>query len=207
MRIGSEGHAPQHLNPKDLARRLADVIRWVHGYTPTHMQLIDRLRAQPPNRMQPPSRQSFGNSNIVYTFGRFALDDGVSLILEFPEPQARLWGVQWLTTPWYENPDLANRSTSVGGKHAFVDADGCVRIVVSALDPGVTNWLDIGGHAEGILAARWIWTSTDGPAIASTVVASEDIRSALPADTPIVDATQRAAMQKRRRAHFARRRR
>ena len=23
------------------------------------------------------------------------------------------WGVQWLTTPWYENPDVTNRFTSV----------------------------------------------------------------------------------------------
>jgi hypothetical protein len=203
VRLGSEGRAPVRMAADDLARRFQAAIAYVRGYTPTHKRMIDRLRERPANGAITPTRQGFGNSNIAYGFGRFELGPKECLVLEFPAPNARLWGVQWLTSPWYENPDLLNRFTSVGGRQAFINADGTVRIVLSASDPGAPNWLDIAGYAEGVIASRWIWTSGDGPAIAARVVAVEEVRSALPADTPIVDAAARAALQARRRAHFA----
>jgi hypothetical protein len=203
VREGSEGHAPERLRGDELAARFEAAIAYVRGYTPTHKRMIDRLRARPANAEIRPSRQTFGNGNIAYGFGRFELAPDECLLLEFPEPAARLWGVQWLTSPWYENPDLANRFTSVGGKHAFVNADGVVRIVVSASDPGAPNWLDVGGYSEGILASRWIWTADDGPTIAAKVVTAREVRGATPADTPFVDAAQRAALQARRRTAFA----
>jgi hypothetical protein len=205
VREGSEGDAPPRLRSDELAARLEEVVAYVRGYTPTHKRMIDRLRARPANTAIRPARQAFGNSNIAYGFGRFELAPQECLVLEFPEPAARLWGVQWLTSPWYENPDLANRFTSVGGRHAFVNADGAVRIVVSASDPGAPNWLDIGGYSEGILASRWIWTADDGPAIAARVVGAHEVRAALPADTPVVGSAERAALQARRRTAFANR--
>jgi hypothetical protein len=203
VREGSEGAAPGRLGGEELAARLDAVIAYVRGYTPTHKRMIDRLRARPANAAIQPSRQAFGNRNIAYGFGRFELAPQECLVLEFPAPAARLWGVQWLTSPWYENPDLANRSTSVGGKQAFVNADGVVRIVVSAADLGVPNWLDVQGYSEGILASRWLWVSDDGPAIAARVMGAHEVRAALPDDTPVVDAAQRAALQARRRTAFA----
>ena len=207
VRLGSEGQAPRRRDDDDLARRLREVLRYVRGYTPSHLRMINALRAEPANVVQPPSRQRGGNRNIAYAFGRFDLDPEEALVLEFAEPDARLWGVQWLTIPWYENPDLANRFTSVVGHDAFVNADGRVRIVVSAADPGVPNWLDVGGYSQGVIAARWIWGTDDGPAMVPSVVKSIGVRDAVPPDTPVVDAAARAAMQARRRSHFARRRR
>jgi hypothetical protein len=127
--------------------------------------------------------------------------------LEFAKPNARLWGVQWLTTPWYENPDSANRFTSVVGHEAYVNGDDRVRIVVSSTDPGVPNWLEIGDHRQGIIAARFIWGQDDGPAIDTSVIRTVDVRSSLPPDTPCVDTEARARSQAKRRSHFARRRR
>jgi hypothetical protein len=207
VRIGSEGVAPDRRDGTELARRLDEAIRFVRGYTPSHLMMINWLNSEPPNRVQIPTRQEAGNRNIAYAFGRFELDPSECLVLEFAEPAARLWGVQWLTTPWYENPDVANRFTSVRSDEAFVNGDGRVRIVISAADPGAPNWLDIGGYTEGVLAARWIWTEVDGPPIESTVVAVHDVADALPADTPKVDPSERADAQAHRRASFARRRR
>jgi hypothetical protein len=207
VRLGSEREAPSRLSAEELEARLEAALAYVRGYTPTHKTMVDRLRARPPNGDIRPTRQPFGNRNIAYGFGRFELTPDERLVLEFDEPQARLWGVLWLTTPWYENPDLYNRFTSVGGAQAFVNADGKVRVVVSAADPGVPNWLDCGGYAEGILVSRWIWTAEDGPDIAARVVSAGDLRSLLPADTPVVDPDARAALLARRRSHFAKRRR
>jgi hypothetical protein len=206
-RIGSEGLAPPTAGAEDLERRLIQVLRWIRGYTPAHLGLIRGLRAGPHNVINPPSRLGGGNRNIAYGFGYFELDPDEALVLEFPRPDARLWGVQWMTTPWYENPDGANRFTSVVGHEAYVNADGRVRIVVSGTDPGAPNWLEVGHHREGVLAARFIWGGDVGPAIATSVVSTSNIRGALPSDTPIVDPAARAASQAKRRSHFARRRR
>jgi len=207
VRVGSEGSAPDRTDGQELSRRLDEVLRFITGYTPSHLTMIGWLNSQPPNLVQIPTRQDAGNRNIAYAFGRFELDASEALVLEFAKPDARLWGVQWLTTPWYENPDLANRSTSVRGDEAFVNDDGMVRVVVSATDPGSPNWLDVGGYREGVLAARYIWIADDGPGIHCTVLATDEVAGYLPSDTPKVDADARIDEQARRRSNLARRRR
>ena len=38
---------------------------------------------------------------------------------------------------------------------ARADSDGKLRIVVSARDPGIANWMDTAGHPSGIIQGRW----------------------------------------------------
>jgi len=163
--------------------------------------MVERLRAAPPNAISPPGNQLGGNKNIQYGFGRFELAADQALVIEFARPDARLWSVQWLTDPWYESPDLANRSTSVSGR-LHVGPDGIVRVVVSATDPGVPNWLDVTGYSRGVLMMRWIWCKA-GSDISTKVVDLAALRNVVPADTPIVTPDQRRVEQARRRSHFA----
>ena len=206
-RRGSEGEAPPRRDPADVARRLGAVLPWIEGYLRAHGGMVERLRTGlPANSISPPGNQLGGNKNIQYGFGRFELDAYQALVIEFALPDARLWSVQWLTDPWYENPDLANRSTSINGRHAHVGPDGVVRVVVSAADPGVPNWLDVGGYSRGVLMMRWIWC-TAGSELSTEVVDVAKVREVLPADTPTVTPEERRAEQARRRSHFAGRRR
>ena len=156
--------------------------------------------------MRPPATHPGGNSHIWYGFGRFALEANQALILEFDEPNARLWSVQWLLDPWYENPDLLNRFTGVVGAEAHVDGDGRVRVVFAGRDPGVPNWLDVSGYTRGLFVTRWIWCA-DGPATRLSVTSLDALRDHLPADTPVVTGDERAAQLQRRRTHLVHRRR
>jgi hypothetical protein len=206
-RRGSEGDAPPRRDPADVARRLGAVMPWIEGYLRAHGGMVERLRSGvAANSIAPPGNQLGGNKNIQYGFGRFELDPDQALLIEFAVPDARLWSVQWLTDPWYENPDLANRSTSISGRHAHVGSDATVRVVVSATDPGVPNWLDVGGYSRGILMMRWIWC-TAGSDISTEVVDVAKLHDVVPDDTPTVTPEQRRAEQARRRSHFASRRR
>ena len=127
-------------------------------------------------------------------------------LLEFEEPRARLWSVQWLTSPWYENPDMANRLTGIVGSDATIDSDGVVRIVFAGRDPGAANWLDTTGYRQGVFVTRWIWCDA-GPEPQITVLPVSTLRDRLPPDTRILSVEERGAQIARRRSHLARRRR
>ena len=76
-----------------------------------------------------------------------------------------------------------------------MDADGRLRFVVSARDPGVPNWLDTTGQARGVLFSRWQDCSaalTDEHTPELQVVDLANLRDALPGDTPPVDREARA---------------
>ena len=73
-----------------------------------------------------------------------------------------------------------------------------MRIVVSQHDPGVPNWIDIGGRPRGLLVYRWVW-ARDNPVPSSKVVDLAGVRAELPADHPRIDAAGRRAALARRR--------
>jgi hypothetical protein len=205
-RIGGDASSPARASAEDVAGRLAGALSWAQRYSSFHRAALGFTFPEAPNSMRPPATNPGGNSHIWYGFGRFALEDDQALILEFDEPDARLWSVQWLLDPWYENPDLLNRLTGITGAQAHVDGDGRVRVVFAGRDPGVPNWLDVGGYRRGLFVTRWIWCER-GPPTSLSVVSSSELRARLPADTPVVTPEQRAAQLLRRRTHFVHRRR
>jgi hypothetical protein len=94
--------------------------------------------------------------------------------------------------------------TSLSGHQTRVDDDGRFRIVVSARDPGVQNWLDTEGRPTGMVSYRWVFAD-DAPAPTTTVVPLADVRDHLPTDTPSFPAEERATQIESRRAAIARR--
>ena len=85
--------------------------------------------------------------------GCWDLDEHEALILEFPDPKARYWGIQ-MSSIMIHTLDFANRLTTINNGQTKVDGDGQVRIVVSHRDPGVHNWLDTMSLSHGDLMMR-----------------------------------------------------
>ena len=100
--------------------------------------------------------------------------------------------------------DYATRQSGLNHHQARLDRDGQARIVIAHQDPGLQNWLDTGGHPEGMLQYRWVFTQ-DNPATRARIVPFEKLRSVLPADTPDYGAAQRRAALAIRHRHLARR--
>jgi len=146
-RLDADDLAPPRQTSKDVAGRFAATLAWAGSYGSFHRWSIRSGSTFPdqPNTMRPPAPNRGGNKHIWYGFGRYGLDEGEALVLEFARPEARLWSVQWLLDPWYENPDLLTQLTGITGDEAHLDNDGRVRIVFAARDPGVRNWLDVSG--------------------------------------------------------------
>src|SRR3546814_10216248 len=60
-----------------------------------------------------------------------------------------------LTNDIYETTDWYNNLSSLNGSQVHIAKDGMLRIVVSAKDPGVPNWLDTAGYPSGAVQGRW----------------------------------------------------
>jgi len=141
-----------------------------------------------------------------YAWGRFELADDEALIIEAKVPdKVRYWGID-LHDDLNIVIDWMNRQSCLNGFTSTPDADGYVRYVVSARDPGVPNWLDNAGYEKGMICARW-QRCDEYPEHATKVVKLSELRDHLPAETPVVSAEQRDADIRLRRKGLQMRRR
>jgi len=121
------------------------------------------------------------------------------VIVELRPPRCRHWSLS-LANFWWEAVEYASRQSSLNHHQARLDGDGCLRAVIAHEDPGVANWLDPAGNLRGTLAARFLLAES-APTLTLRRVPLARVRDALPAQTPRVDAAERAEiLAKRRRA-------
>lgn len=131
--------------------------------------------------------------------GRWALGPDEALILEVEPPQGVYWSYS-LGNPWWETIHYGRHQSSLNAAQAAVDSDGLVRVVLSARDPGVANWLDTAGHSNGAMILRCVRTET-APTPTARVVPFDGIGAALPDGTKMLTPGERkAVLEARRRA-------
>ena len=87
--------------------------------------------------------------------GTFRLEPDQALVLDLEPPDTRYWSVT-VENIWHECIDPRRRRSSLTNASAVADDDGRVRVVVSAQDPGIDNWLDTGGRHRGFVVVRWL---------------------------------------------------
>ncbi|MET0240908.1 MAG: hypothetical protein ABW184_13540 [Sphingobium sp.] len=134
-----------------------------------------------------------------YYEGAYELADDEALIVEAKLPDKCLYRSILLTNEIYETTDWYNNHSSLNDTQAKADADGMLRVVISARDPGVPNWLDTAGYPKGAIQGRWTECSSQ-PVPTVRKVALADVRKSLPAGTPTVTAEQREQIVRDRRA-------
>ncbi|MBV1686774.1 DUF1214 domain-containing protein [Novosphingobium sp. G106] len=139
-----------------------------------------------------------------YYEGAFDLADDEALIIESPVPARCQYRSLILTNDVFETIDWYNNHSSLNDAQALPDPDGKLRIVVSARDPGVRNWLDTAGHRRGVVQGRW--TECDSqPMPEVRKVKLADVAASLPADVARVTTEQRQELiRERRRAYLER---
>lgn len=146
-----------------------------------------------------------GRAPQKYIAGEFDLGADDALVVEMQPGSCRFWNIH-LTNELLNTLDFMNRQVSLNGLQAKPDSDGRYRMVISAKDPGVPNWLDTMGLQKGYIWGR-LDTCDDNSAPMVKKVAFADLRKALPQDTPTVSAEQRdAAIRERRKGAQLRRR-
>lgn len=123
--------------------------------------------------------------------------DGKILLIEIDKIEARQWTMQ-TSDLWHQSLNFVDHQSSLNGHQAKPDRDGVIRIVLSVDDPGVPNWLDPVGHQTGSIDFRYLMSSS-APAVRCSLVSNNELRSALPASTPIVTSNEREVLLRRRR--------
>ncbi|MDY0005934.1 MAG: hypothetical protein RBS22_03850, partial [Spongiibacteraceae bacterium] len=143
------------------------------------------------------------NPSALYLPTVYEIGSDEALIIELTIGDARYWSAQ-LGDVWLQATDWIYRQSSLNGHYARPDNDGKIRLVLSAEDPGVANWLDVGPHLKGVVVVRAYFVKAFAPPATRRVPLSE-LHRHLPEDTVTVTAEARAhALRERSRAALRR---
>jgi len=139
-----------------------------------------------------------------YYEGAYDLKPDEALIIESDYPKTCSYASLILTNDIYETTDWYNNHSSLNDSQWHVNKDGKLRIVVSAKDPGVANWLDTAGYPSGAVQGRWTECSSN-PVPSVRKVAVTDVAKLLPPDTRKVTVSERDQLIRDRRADLQQR--
>jgi hypothetical protein len=150
--------APPQPTDAALAGQLTGMAWTIAKLTTLHKTIRPDLLTTP-NELSTATGADLGAADTtpdnLYMLGTFRLDPGESLLLELDPPQTRYWSVT-LENIWHECIEPRRRRSSLTNAAVVADPDGTVRVVISADDPGVANWLDTGGRHRGFVVVRWL---------------------------------------------------
>lgn len=169
---------------------------WNEGYLP-------RIQQLPVNRLPPPRPSIAADGGLAgqqSIMARYRLGADQALLITARKTDARYQGIQ-LGDPWFVTPNFIAHQVSLSQFQAVADADGRIRYVISMVDPGVANWLDPAGFAEGYVFMRWQGLSHDlGAQDAPTaeLLSLSDLQARLPPDTSRLTAAERKSQLARR---------
>jgi hypothetical protein len=138
--------------------------------------------------------------------GRYDLGDDEAIVITTARQNARYTGVQ-LTDAWLMVHDARKALISLNTAQSTPNPDGTYTYVVALRDPGVANWLDTAGFHQGWIQFRWqgLAEGTDGKGFLRSFrhVKLSELKSALPAQVPRVNESQRKAQVAQRTADYA----
>jgi MYXO-CTERM domain-containing protein len=190
-----------HLTPAEFVSDIAALSSRLTNIPATMQNARD---GWPLNDVNEPDPGAFGIPgagvpSAVSSAGRYSLGEDQALIIETPEPSVVHGGIQ-LGNLWVESIDYQTHQTSLNWFQSTPDDDGIIRYVLAHRDPGVPNWLDISGHADGGIFMRWQSPSDGHYPEKPTVkeVAFDDIRANLPESHPAVTPEERTAALRER---------
>lgn len=158
-----------------------------------------------PGQLKPPAgrkKTTAAQLTQTYHMAFYRVKPGQALIGEWTPPKETLnWNIQ-LYTRLLQNLGFIDRQTDINTAAAHVDADGVVRFVISAKDPGVANWLDVDGHPFGTVIVRCKLCNARGNIPTLKLVDEADIMKYLPKETKMVTAEERSRILDLRRKHY-----
>jgi hypothetical protein len=148
------------------------------------------------------AQEKMGSPSTSYVWGVYDIKEDEALIIEQDVPEAKYWSYQ-LFDVWCKPLDFVNHQTDVNMNRAHIDSDGKWRLVISAKDPGVANWLDPAGRLEGTIVGRNYLATQLPEQVEVKLVKASEILDHLPDDTKKVTPEERQkALEYRRQSYL-----
>ena len=194
------------LSPEAIEHRIREMAKFPARKTRLYFAMQNGVKERVGVNVFEPLRMPGALVKQTYWPACFQLEADEALIVETAIPsRAPYWDIQ-LNDPYFNALEYVYRLSSTNGAMATLSSDGKYRGVIALTDPGVPNWLDPAGYAEGGIYGRWYDCDSE-PVPTLKRVKLADLRQHLPADTPVVTAAERAeelrtrvrACQRRRR--------
>ncbi|MDL9936192.1 hypothetical protein QSJ18_05510 [Gordonia sp. ABSL1-1] len=154
-RVDTVGSAPPEPTLERVRRRYATAGKMLLGRINTWFNFPTWFYLdEPVNTFTAPRLTPGGLSTQYSAVGHYRLADNEAMVITVPKSDAPYQGFQ-LGSMWYISLDYINHQTSLNTAQAQADPDGMIRMVVSARNPGVANWIETTGRRQGILQFRW----------------------------------------------------
>lgn len=199
--LSADGAPPPPPTPQALAEQLLASAKWVRESVEFWVYMINLWKAMP-NTFR--SYKQLADRAIDATPGGepmiayWALPPDEALIVRVRPPRCQYWNVEFGNF-WWTTMDYRYRLSNTNSHYARLEDDGELIVVVAHEDPGLPNWLDPSGYAEGYLAYRWMLTE-GAPAPQAQQVPFARLFDHLPANVQRIDAgARREQLAARRR--------
>jgi hypothetical protein len=209
LRIERLGAAPATaaLGADEQARLTADMMAHFAAFT---QKLGRGMLATPANQFGLAWSSDKGGAlrRQVYVGGNFRLEEDEAMVIDlddggaayFVVPTGNIWGTTF---------DIVGRTSSLNKAQSVPNRDGTWTFVLARSDPGVHNWIDPCGMADGILTLRMAefpgGRPRQGLSARSRVVPLSRLKEEVPEETRWVTAEERAAQLAGRAAAYRRR--
>ena len=144
-----------------------------------------------------------GSDQQAYGGCWYEVGSDEALLFEVAPPDCLYWNIQVGDT-WFQSLDYVNLPTTMNDSQASLDPDGALRVVISHQDPGIQNWIALGGCPQGVLTYRWNNADT-APVPDLQLMPIAQIDNWLHPETRRLSADDRAALNAERRRHALRR--
>ncbi len=204
-RLGDAPARPPFSEREQLDRIKRYMHKWATNTTRWNRQALDR----PVNEFDfVIDRESDGAlRGQIYIMGHFALPADDSAIVLDVDMGGAAYFIAPITNVWGTSNEIVSRNGSLNKQQSIANDDGTYTFVLALRDPGVHNWLDPTGMAEGILTLRWAEFDGGEPGptfgVRSRVTSLEHLGRWLPAGCRRLSPEQRAEQLAERAESYA----
>lgn len=127
--------------------------RMMHGWSRDFTRWMNTLPMTDPAFIA----EGGGDPSAFFYISSWRLDRDQALLVHLPAfPDDKLWNLA-LFNFWFESMDYVNFRIHTNNHICRRNDDGSYTLVIANRDPGVANWLDATGHAQGNMIMR-AWT-------------------------------------------------
>ena len=117
----------------------------------------------------------WGTTDNVYALGNYSLADDEALVVEGHPQPCCYFGLQ-LWNRYMQSLDYRYQRVAINGEQLEFEDDGSYRVIISAVDPGLPNWISTAGHPEGVFFCRWLLADGDLDMPSCSVVPVDSLR-------------------------------